>query len=392
MVQGRVLTVRVAAVLAAATMTACTSSPAAQPVQTAPPVESSRSVATAAHRVETDQLVRQLDSFFADDAATINAFRDRRALLITVDGRPVVERYWHSSATATGGVFGITTTIMSSLVGVAIDEGKLRGVDQTLAELLPSYDKVMSRQVRAITLRQLLTMTSGLPGDEASAPPVSPGFSDRRGDWVRDILAQGVSGPPGHFSYSSAGSHLLSAILSRATGRSTLDYARVKLFDPLGIKTRPAVEPVAVPENIDEYERAGFAWPTDPQHRNTGDSGLKLTARDLAKVGQLLLQDGRWGDRQLVSAHWMRSARTDRVVTNDHVAQGYGYQLWLETSNGHDAMMARGVGGQLIEIVPDLGLVVVVQSERDLRRPDPGTAETWDYAALVAGVIVPTVH
>jgi CubicO group peptidase (beta-lactamase class C family) len=389
MVQGRGWMVRVAAVLAVAALAGCMfSSPAAQPVQTAPPVGGSRSASTAPHRVETDQIARELNSFFTNDAATINAFRDRRALLITVDGRPVVERYWHSSATTTGGIFSITTTIMSTLIGIAVDEGKLRGVDQTLAELLPSYDSVMSAQVRAITLRQLLTMTSGLPGDD-SAPPVVP-RPDR--DWVRDTLAHGVTGRPGQFRYSSVGSHLLSAILSQATGRSTLDYAREKLFDPLQIKSRPAAEPVAVPERSDEYERAGFAWPTDPQHRNTGDSGVKLTARDLAKLGQLWLQDGRWGDRQLVSARWMRAARTDRVATNDHVAQGYGYQVWLETSDGHDAIMARGVGGQLIEIVPDLGLVVVVLSHRDLRRPDPGAADTWDYAALVAGVIVPAFH
>ena len=119
---------------------------------------------------------------------------------------------------------------------------------------------------------------------------------------------------------------------------------------------------------------------------------MKLTARDLANVGQLWLQDGRWGDRQFVSAGWIRAARTDRVATNDHVAQEYGYQIWLSTSDGHDAIMARGIGGQLIEIVPDLGLVVVALSHRDLRRPDPGTADTWDYAALVAGVIAPAVH
>ncbi len=367
-------------------LTGCTSSsPAAQPAE---PAQSSLSVSGAAHRVDTDRIVRQLDLFFADDAATLKAFRDRRALLIAVDGRPVVERYWHSSATTTGGIFSITTTIMSALVGVAVDEGKLHGVNQTLAGLLPWSEAVMSPQVRAITLRQLLTMTSGLPGDDSSFPEVSR----PRTDWVRDILAQGVTGPPGQFRYSSVGSHLLSAILSQATGRSTLDYAREKLFDPLGIKTRPAAEPVAAPDNIDEYERAGFAWATDPQHRNTGDGGVKLTARDLAKVGQLWLQGGRWGDRQLVSARWMRAARTDRVPTNDHVAQGYGYQVWLSTGDGHDAIMARGIGGQLIEIVPDLGLVVVVLSHRDLRRPDPGAADTWDYAALVAGVIAPAVH
>jgi CubicO group peptidase (beta-lactamase class C family) len=372
----------VAAALAAATLAGCTaSSPAPRPTS------SSGSATAGVHRAETDRIARQLDTFFADDATTLNAFRARRALLITVDGRPIVERYWNSSATTTAAVSSITKTIMSTLIGIALDEGRLKGLDQTLVELLPSYVAVMSPQVRRITLRQLLTMTGGLPGDDSSSPLVSrPGS-----DWIRDVLVRGVDGPPGHFRFSSAGSRLLSAILSQATGRSTLAYAREKLFDPLGIVTRPAEELVALPENVEEYERAGFAWLTDPQHRNIGDDGVKLSARDLAKIGQLWLQDGRWENHQLVSARWIRSAQTDTVGTNDHTAVEYGYQVWLRNSDGYHAILARGPN-QLLEIVPDRGLVVVALSRHDQRRPDPGVADDQDYVSLVTAVIAPAVH
>jgi CubicO group peptidase (beta-lactamase class C family) len=371
-----------AAVLVAATVAGCTTASSA-----AHPTSASGSTAAGAHRVDTDRMARQLDIFFADDAASLNAFRDRQALLIMVDGRPVLERYSQSSATTTAPLSSITKTIMSTLIGIALDEGALKGLDHTLAELLPSYTAVMSPQVRKITLRQLLTMTSGLPGDDSSSPQTSrPGS-----DWIRDILVRGVDGPPGHFRFSSANSRLLSAILSQATGRSTLAYAREKLFDPLGIATRPADELVAVPENVDEFERAGFAWLTDPQHRNTGDDGVKLTARDLAKIGQLWLQDGRWENHQLVSARWIRSAQTDTVGTNDHTAVEYGYQVWLRNSDGYHAILARGPN-QLLEIVPDRGLVVVALSRHDQRRPDPGVADDQDYVSLVTAVIAPAVH
>jgi CubicO group peptidase (beta-lactamase class C family) len=359
-----------ATVVVAITLAGCTFS--------SPPAQSGGSSTSAAHRVDVDRIVRLLDVYFANDAATTNRLRNRRALLLSVDGKLVVERYWHSSATTTGNIMSVTKTIMSTLIGTAVDEGKLHGVNQTLDQLLPTYSPVMNRQVAAITLRQLLTMTSGLPADddEYSAEVYRPGQ-----DWVRNILAHGLSGPVGHFQYSNAGSHLLSAILSHATGRTTLDYGREKLFDPLGIRTRPAAEPVALPENINDYERAAFAWPTDPQGINLGNAYVKVTASDMAKLGQLWLQNGRWHNRQLVSAKWIKASRTDRVPTGDGVAGAYGYQVWLGTNGGQDAVMARGSGGQLIEIVPALGLVVTVLSDVDLVRPDVGTAETTSTSA-----------
>ncbi len=367
-----------AGLLAVAVLAGCTSA-------TQAPAPSPASPSATAHRVDVAALGQQVDLYFANDLT--DAFRNRQALLVSVDGRIVLERYWHSTAATSGNIESAGKTILSTLVGIALDEGKLRSLDQTVGELLPAYRAVMSRPVAAITLRQLLTMTSGLETDEEFYPAV---FTSKRPDWVREMLQRGQTGPAGTFQYSSAGSHLLSAILSHATGRSTLDYAREKLFDPLGISTRPATEVVAVPENLDDYRRAQFAWPTDPQGRYIGGGGQKLTARDMARFGQLWLQNGRWKDRQLVPAAWIQAAQTDRVPVNVPGAEAYGYHVWLGTANGHQALFAHGYAGQLIEIVPDLGLVVAVLS-RHKDPAEPGTAD-WEYVSLVSAIIAPLIR
>ncbi len=310
------------------------------------------------------------------------AFDQVRAILVSVHGRPVFERYYHSSAATTGNVFSVTKSVMSMLIGIALDERKLRGVDQTLAQLLPAYAAAMPAAVKAVTLRQVLTMTAGLPSDP---PGALPGFVTS-GDWVAAILREGTQQPTGQgFAYSSAGSHLLSAILRQATGRSTLDYARAKLFTPLGISTVPAAEPVARAESALAYDRARFAWPTDPQGNHVGFTWLKLTARDMDRLGQLWLNQGRWAGRQLVTAAWVTESTTSHVDTHSTPEQ-YGYQWWLTTADGHRAYAAMGYGGQLIEVVPDLDLVTVVAST-----DAPGAAGPEVYLDLVSSYIAPAI-
>jgi CubicO group peptidase (beta-lactamase class C family) len=285
------------------------------------------------------------------------AFEQVRAIVVSVHDRLVFERYYHGSAATTGNVFSVTKSVMSMLIGIALDERKLRGVDQTLAELLPTYAATMPAPVKAVTLRQVLTMTAGLPPDPAGLAAL-----ESSGDWVSTILSEGTRQPAGQaFAYSSAGSHLLSAIVRPATGRSTLDYARAKLFTPIGISTVHAAEPVARQESRPAYDRATFAWPTDPQGNHIGFSFLKLTARDMDKLGQIWLNQGRWAGRQLVSAAWVNESTTSQVETQTTPEQ-YGYQWWLTTADGHRAYAAMGYGGQLIEVVPDLDLVTVVAS------------------------------
>ena len=319
---------------------------------------------------------------------TAGVYEDLRAVLVLVGGRPLVERYYDSSAEATSNVASVTKSVMSILVGVALDEGVLGSVDQTLSELLPEYAAIMAPDVSGVTLEQVLTMTAGLPEDPR-APATTPHYLTE--DWVAAILSGGLEQPPGEgFAYASAGSHLLSAILVEATGRSVLDYARDKLFNPLGISTDPATEPLALEENLPVYEAASFAWPVDPQGVHLGDAFLKISAPDMAKIGQLMLAGGRWDEKQIVPAQWVTESTRAHVSTGGYGVGGddYGYHWWVTSADGHDAFVAAGFGGQLIEVVPDLDLVVVVSCTI----PDVNVhLDASTFRGLVDAVVAPAI-
>lgn len=338
-------------------------------------------------RASTSAAVAQaVDETLAED--TVGVYDDLRAVIVALGPEIVLERYMDSSAEETSTVASVTKSVMSMLIGIAVDEGAIGSLDETLAELLPRYADDMDRQTGSATLRQVLTMTAGFPAD---APPGAP-YRTSGKDWVRDMLRRGVTRRPGEaFAYSSTGSHLLSAILTEATGRTALGYARQKLFDPLGIDTRPAAQPLAVPQSIPEYDAADFAWAVDPQGRNMGDFSLKLTARDMLKLGRLALQDGRWRGRQVVPYQWIAESTRAQVHTGgqNDITDEYGYQWWVTTTAvGRRAFAAAGYGGQLIEVVPDLDLVVVVSNTiPDVVRASPGL-----FLQMVDQSIAPVVE
>ena len=311
---------------------------------------------------EKAAVAQVLDDALAVD--TVGVYDTLRAVIVAQGPEVVLERYFDSSAEENSAVASVTKSVMSLLIGIAVEEGAIDGLDQTLEELLPRYSDDMDRQTGSATLRQVLTMTAGFPSD-ADAPPGEPPYSTSGKDWVRDMLRTGVTrAPGGAFAYSSTGSHLLSAILTEATGQTALSFARQKLFDPLGIDTRPAAQPLAVLESLPEYEAADFAWAVDPQGRNMGDFSLKLTAPDMLKLGRLALDDGRWQGRQVVPGRWIAESTRRQVEAGGQTdtAEEYGYQWWVTTAAGRHAFAAAGYGGQLIEVVPDLDLVVVVSN------------------------------
>jgi CubicO group peptidase (beta-lactamase class C family) len=172
--------------------------------------------------------------------------------------------------------------------------------------------------------------------------------------------------PREHFAYSNASSHLLSAIIADTSGQSTLAYARAKLFDPLGIWTNGIFQPVVsdhvAPEVLKAYERANVAWPVDPQGYHLGDGGLRLPARDLAKIGFLYLNGGRWEGNQIIPAEYVAAA-TSPYGSSSNLNMGYGWHWWVAVEGDHRTFHARGYGGQLIYVIPDLDLVAVVTSE-----------------------------
>jgi CubicO group peptidase (beta-lactamase class C family) len=268
-----------------------------------------------------------------------------------------------------------------------VGEGRLR-LDQPLAQLLPSYAATMTPAVAHTTLRQVLTMTAGFAG--SFNPAGDLGFVTSP-DWVRAILTHPAKPPGGSFTYSSGGSHLLSAILITSTGQSVLDYARAKLFDPLGIPTRPAFQPLSTASNLDAYQNAGFAWPVDPQRRHLGFGFLKLRPEDMAKIGTLYLNGGRWQGKQIVPAAWIRDATIAHAPAPDGATASYGYQWWVGTAAGDPAYLAWGFGGQLIEVVPRRHLVVVISTYFDPRdRSDHGVDPTT-LTGMVDSVIAPAL-
>jgi CubicO group peptidase (beta-lactamase class C family) len=275
-----------------------------------------------------------------------------RSLLVVRHGYLVYERYWQGFNAADGQeLHSVTKSVISALVGIAVGEGHLQGLDQTVGELLaPHLPKHADPRIRAVTVQQLLTMTGGLAGDEQSTggdARLSKRLFQSR-DWVAHILGRRLATTPGTtFAYSNASSHLLSAIVADATGQSTLAVARAQLFSPLGIQSDNVFEPLAVkpptPAQVQAYRRAAVAWPRDPQGYHFGFGEAKLPARDLAKIGYLYLNGGRWNGTQVVPADYVRaSTQPHSNLPGLGPEGGYGYQWWTTSVNLHPSFAAVG--------------------------------------------------
>lgn len=297
-----------------------------------------------------------------------------RAVLVRHGGEPVVDRYTGTTADDYWDTMSVTKSVVSTLVGIAIADGHIEGVDQTLGDLLPSRASEMSEETAAVTLHELLTHTGGFAGEEGALG--SEYFFAE--DWVGQILADRneAGATDGSFVYSNAGAHVVSAVLVDATGLPVLDYARQELFDPMGIPSEPASEPLidltseaTFAEGYQRYRESDFTWPVDPQGVHEGACCLKLRAQDLAALGQLYLDQGRWGDEQVVPADWVEQATTAHVELTQAGTSGYGYLWWTTDTGDEPAFLAYGSGGQVIQVVPGHELVVAVQTDFDLLDP-----------------------
>lgn len=301
-----------------------------------------------------------------------------RAFLVAVDGKTVLSYYRDFGPTDYAHVFSVTKSVLGVLVGIAIDDGRLR-LDQTLLELLPEYTDRMNERVKSITLRQLLTMTSGATG----GPP--GGFEPDAEDPVPSMVSD-VFGEPGSlFEYTDLNAHLVAVVLRQAVDRPLLDYAREKLFDPLGIKTRPAWQGSDYQAGL---KKPGFGWATDGAGINAGAGGLELTAPDMVQIGQLYADAGRWHGRQLVSAKWVEASTTNQLTPEQTTINPYGYLWWVGGEIESQRMFfAAGVYGQRIIVVPGAGLVVVtISDETGYREP------TEEFYKAVESVILPILR
>ena len=256
------------------------------------------------------------------------------SLLVAHRGSTLLERYYNGRrATTPANVKSVSKSVISALVGIAADR-KLLSLDQRLATYFPD----LPEPKRAITIEQLLTMQSGLE----STSNRNYGAWVQSPNWVRHALAKPLLAEPGtQMIYSTGNSHILSAILSKATGKSTWQFAQEALAKPLGF--------------------ALAQWPRDPQGVYFGGNDMLMTPRQMLALGEMYRNGGRADGRQILSKDFIDETFEPRGRSRIS-GREYGYGWWMRDMAGHEAFYAWGFGGQYIVLVPDLDLTIVSTS------------------------------
>ncbi len=276
------------------------------------------------------------------DAAVKAAARLPRlhSLLVSRHGELILERYFHGTGAASHqNVKSASKSLISALVGVAIDKGLIAGVRAPIAQYFPELNGPKADAVkRKITIEDLLTMRSGLE----STSRWNYGAWVGSPDWVKFALTRRVVASPGEqMDYSTGNTHLLSAILTKATHKDTWAFAQEVLAKPLGITLAQ--------------------WPRDPQGIYFGGNDMLLTPRQMLAFGETYLHHGKALGKQVVPAAWVDTSFIPRTQSR-FSGRYYGYGWWMDELAGQQTYYAWGFGGQYIFIVPALDLVVVTTS------------------------------
>lgn len=284
-----------------------------------------------------------------------NRLSDAFSLLVVKNGYLVFEKYYSwGSFEKYAVVHSVTKSVTSALIGIALDKGYLKSVDQKLIEFFPEYitDDLDPRK-KEISLKHLLTMSAGFSWNDRG-PVMGDWYTSS--NWAKFTIQLPQENNPGEvFNYNSSTSHLLSIILSKSTKTSTLDFAKQNLFEPLGIQSA--------------------YWHQGPQGYYIGGFGLGLSARDLAKIGFLYLNNGYWNGQSIVSEYWVKESADQQIQAVSHPIYGtfgYGYQWWVKKVDDCSSFRAWGRRGQFIVIVPELDLVIAVTSKT--AQPHPPTS------------------
>ena len=287
-----------------------------------------------------------------------------RSLLVSVDGELLAEQYFNGAAPhQAANLKSASKSIISVLVGIALDQGHLDGIDTPIDRFFPEYldDPAKAR----ITVEDLLTMRSGL--ETTSNRNYGRWVQSR--NWVRHVLTRLLVSEPGsRMIYSTGNTHLLSALITKASGMDTHRFARRYLGEPMGI---------SVPR-----------WTTDPQGIYFGGNEMSMTPLDMLAIGEMYLNCGRVGTTQVVSEAWVHTSILPHATRTRSPDRAYGYGWWVRDLYGYDAFYAWGYGGQFIYVVPDLRLVTVMTSS-----PNPGEGlrqHRRSLYSLMENDIVPT--
>ena len=301
------------------------------------------------HGLSAD-VVRSLNSRFENTEITSS--------IIVKDGLIINEYYKDGyGAESIFPIHSCSKSITSAIFGIARDNGLFPDLDEPIADYFPELRESDSAWKKEITFRHLLTHTSGLRSTE------NRWYEWRAAsNWLEDVLEGPMYYQPGTvFDYSTGNTHLLSAIVQKATGETLYAYGKEHLFDRIGM----------------ESIRCG----TDAQGISDGGNGFTLTARDMARFGLLYLNHGKWRDEQIISEDWIEQSTTTQFDNSNRA--DYGYQWWVRTfgSAGYPAYFAQGHGCQFIFVIPDLDLVITFTSNY---YDNSQSADFWQYVTDIA--------
>ena len=313
-------------------------------------------------RAEVDQNIAVAVDSFYNATATRPVKPDSielHSVMVVKHGEVVYEKWFNGyTPERRHQMFSVSKTFTAVGVGMAIEEGKLALTDKVISffpDLLPD---TVSENLAAMTVRDLLTMTCGHNSEPTGDPETIK-------SWAQVFLSWPVEHKPGeYYLYNSMGTFMLSAIIQKVTGQKLFDYLTPRLFEPLHIKDA--------------------TWDENPEGINFGGWGLTIKTEDMAKLGQLFLNEGKWNGKQLVSGEWLKEMGSYKVESspsgtpyemretygltkdNNEWVQGYGYQMWMSR---HDSFRADGYAGQYIMIFPKRDAVLVLTTKSSQYQP-----------------------
>ena len=301
-------------------------------------------------------------AFAGLDARIRRQWADVQSVVVVQRGQLAFEFYRAGVAPDTlQDTQSVTKSVLALLFGCALADGHLRGpqelVDMRLHQLLRVGADARVRQLR---FEHLLTMTAGWAGEQTAR-------RDRDDDLRQLVRRPFVADPGQRFAYDNGAANLLALALANALGQSLADYARSRLFAPLGIQR--------------------LAWRQGAQGRDLGALGLSLTTRGMARIGELVLNEGRWQGEALVPPDHVRAATTRQNAGGYPLGQAYGYLWWVSGAAGRHAAMANGYGGQWIHVEPALALVIAVTARRT-----PESAARGQALQLIRQALLPAAR
>jgi len=288
------------------------------------------------------------------------------SFMILRHGKIIAQGWWNPyRSDLKHTMYSVSKSFTASAIGFAIAEKKLSVNDKVISFFPDELPDTVGPYLAALRVKDLLSMSVGMQPDPTGE------IGGNHDDWIKAFFKTPIINEPGtKFLYNSAASFMLSAIVQKVTGKKTLDYLQLKLFNPLGI--------------------TGLDWEVNPQGINTGGWGLRLKTEDMAKFGQLFLQKGMWNGKQILPQSWITEASTKKIDQDPNAPQakkdssdwlqGYCYQMWRCRNNEY---RGDGAFGQYIIVMPDKDAVVVITSE---------TSNMQSELNLVWKYLLPSFH